>query len=136
MTKAAGLRNPRLGGASYGGRDSVEPPAAASDNPRCEREARRRRNLDGLTVLDPERCELLSDRQAYADEQGPAAAVRDEDGHEFVLVPPGDLLYGDDRTTRSTDTPYYIGRYPVTRRQWERFLKEDGYDWDEYLDPN
>jgi serine/threonine-protein kinase len=92
----------------------------------------------GLEPMTPEACELLEEQKRCAAELGLPVAVRDRFGQEFVLIPPGEFQYGseieDNEETRETTEAFYIGKYPVTRKQWERFVKEDGYDWEEDLE--
>ncbi|MDQ2696731.1 MAG: NACHT domain-containing protein, partial [Pseudomonadota bacterium] len=52
---------------------------------------------------------------------------RPEDLDEFVEVPPGRFLYGDDRQPREISYRYWIARYPVTCLQYARFMADNGY---------
>ena len=48
---------------------------------------------------------------------------------EFVAVPAGEFLYGDDeRKTAGYRTAYWIGKYPVTNAQYARFIADKGYE--------
>ncbi|HRI69703.1 MAG TPA: bifunctional serine/threonine-protein kinase/formylglycine-generating enzyme family protein, partial [Polyangium sp.] len=55
-----------------------------------------------------------------------SAIVRDTDGYEMVLVPPGPFLMGPDRRQVFIDA-YYIDRTPVTNEQFLTFVKTTGY---------
>jgi formylglycine-generating enzyme required for sulfatase activity len=52
---------------------------------------------------------------------------RPDDLDAFVEVPPGPFLYGDNKEEREIAHRYWIGKYPVTYSQYERFVEEDGY---------
>jgi len=92
---------------------------------------------EGLVEIKAESCELLRKQQECAREVGMPVAVRDQYGQEFVLIPPGEFIYGGkyghDQETREITAAYYMGKHPVTRAQWERFVKAEGYDWEEDL---
>jgi formylglycine-generating enzyme required for sulfatase activity/energy-coupling factor transporter ATP-binding protein EcfA2 len=51
-----------------------------------------------------------------------------EDLDDWVEIPPGKFLYGDDRQTRDIERGYWIGKYPVTNLQYARFVEAGGYD--------
>jgi len=79
--------------------------------------------------------------QVMQDREAPAPARRDA-GHllgrlgwepaggldVWVEVPPGPFLYGDEKEWRFIGRPYRIGKYPVTNRQFARFVKAGGYE--------
>lgn len=46
----------------------------------------------------------------------------------FIEIPAGPFLYGDDRRTVVIAQPYAIGKYPVTNRQYRRFVEAGGYE--------
>ena len=47
---------------------------------------------------------------------------------EFVAVPAGEFLYGDDKQKRRIPYRYWIGKYPVTNAQYARFIADKGYE--------
>ncbi len=46
---------------------------------------------------------------------------------QFVEVPPGKFLYGDDRQVREIPYRNWIAQFPVTNRQFARFVEAGGY---------
>jgi formylglycine-generating enzyme required for sulfatase activity len=52
---------------------------------------------------------------------------RPDDLDAFVEVPPGTFLYGDEEEEREIAHRYWIGKYPVTNYQYERFIEDGGY---------
>jgi formylglycine-generating enzyme required for sulfatase activity len=50
-----------------------------------------------------------------------------EDLDAWLEIPPGTFLYGDEKETREISHCYWIGKYPVTNRQFGRFIAADGY---------
>lgn len=50
------------------------------------------------------------------------------DLEEFVEVPGGEFLYGDDKQKRRIPYRYWIGKYPVTNAEYMRFIADKGYD--------
>ncbi|HET91329.1 MAG TPA: NACHT domain-containing protein [Chloroflexi bacterium] len=46
----------------------------------------------------------------------------------WIEIPPGPFLYGDGKEERVIETPYRIGKYPVTNRQFARFVEAGGYE--------
>ena len=59
--------------------------------------------------------------------------IRDlRDPEAYVEVPAGTYPYGDERETAEIETPFLLGRYPVTNSQCRAFLDDGGYgnrDW-------
>jgi formylglycine-generating enzyme required for sulfatase activity len=51
-----------------------------------------------------------------------------DDLDEWVEIPAGPFLYGDEREGRVIERPYRIGKYPVTNAQFARFVEAGGYD--------
>ena len=49
------------------------------------------------------------------------------DPRAYVEVPAGTYPYGDEGKTVEIETPFRIGRYPVTNGQYRTFLEADGY---------
>jgi formylglycine-generating enzyme required for sulfatase activity len=53
---------------------------------------------------------------------------------EMVEIPDGDFLYGDEKETVNIAETFEIDIYPVTNSQFEHFIKEGGYEKEEYWD--
>jgi formylglycine-generating enzyme required for sulfatase activity/energy-coupling factor transporter ATP-binding protein EcfA2 len=51
-----------------------------------------------------------------------------DDLDALVEVPPGPFLYGSDNERREIPYRYWMGKYPVTNRQFARFVGDGGYD--------
>lgn len=47
---------------------------------------------------------------------------------DFVQIPAGEFLYGDDKQRMTIAEPFAIARYPVTNLQYRRFVEAGGYD--------
>ena len=47
---------------------------------------------------------------------------------EFVPIPAGDFLYGDEKQKANIEIPFAIGKYPVTNLQFQRFMEDQGYE--------
>jgi len=50
----------------------------------------------------------------------------------WVEVPAGPFHYGDGKERRAIEAPYFIGAYPVTNKQFARFVDAGGYERREY----
>ncbi len=50
---------------------------------------------------------------------------------DWVEIPAGEFLYGDDREKRYLDS-FQISRYPVTNAQYQTFIVAGGYESDEW----
>ncbi len=50
-----------------------------------------------------------------------------EDLDAWVEIPPGRFRYGEQREPRRFEQRFWIGRYPVTVAQFQRFLDDGGY---------
>ena len=50
-----------------------------------------------------------------------------EDLDEFVKIPAGKFLYGDDKEEREISYDYWMAKYPVTNLQYRRFVEVGGY---------
>jgi len=61
-----------------------------------------------------------------AADKPPPPVIHESDGHDLVLVPGGVFQYGPSRRQVFLDD-FYLGRYPVTNRQFEIFLNVTGY---------
>lgn len=53
----------------------------------------------------------------------PGVAVED-----WITIPAGSFLYGDQKEKRQISQPYQISRHPVTVAQYARFITEGGYE--------
>jgi formylglycine-generating enzyme required for sulfatase activity len=51
-----------------------------------------------------------------------------DDLDQWVEIPAGSFLYGDEREERVIEWPYRIGKYPVANAQFARFVEAGGYD--------
>ena len=47
---------------------------------------------------------------------------------EFLEVPAGEFLYGEEKRKRRMPQPFWIGKYPVTNAQYARFIDDKGYE--------
>jgi formylglycine-generating enzyme required for sulfatase activity/energy-coupling factor transporter ATP-binding protein EcfA2 len=79
--------------------------------------------------------EVMQDREALAPTRRDAGHLlgrlgwAPEDGLDaWVEIPPGPFLYGENKEKRQIEQPYRIGKYPVTNRQFARFVESGGYD--------
>lgn len=68
-------------------------------------------------------------QKAWADHLGVEAIFENSVGMQFCVIPPGTFLMGDDygkgwkgRLVVKHSQPYFIGRYEVTRSEWERVM--------------
>jgi gamma-glutamyl hercynylcysteine S-oxide synthase len=50
----------------------------------------------------------------------------------MVKIPAGEFKYGDNKDEEMIKTPYEIDSYPVTNKQYEKFIEKGGYKKDEY----
>ncbi|MBI5305495.1 MAG: SUMF1/EgtB/PvdO family nonheme iron enzyme [Chloroflexi bacterium] len=46
----------------------------------------------------------------------------------FIPIPAGEFLYGDDKRRIKFEKPFAIAKYPVTNRQFRKFVEAKGYD--------
>jgi formylglycine-generating enzyme required for sulfatase activity len=106
-----------------------------------------RQALDALLAVCPqwygqkEAQELLGktgERQQQEAEQKrqEARQYTNQTGIEWVEIPAGEFLYGDNKKMQRIPQPFMIGKYPVTQAQYKKFLDENpGYptpsDWDQ-----
>lgn len=44
---------------------------------------------------------------------------------EWMLIPAGKFLFGDENVVRNIDEPYLIGKYPITNAQYKLFLENN-----------
>ncbi len=51
-----------------------------------------------------------------------------QDLDDFVQIPAGRFLYGDEKEEKSIPYQYWVAKYPVTNLQFARFMKAGGYD--------
>ena len=76
-------------------------------------------------VIQTPRVEVVSQpaplQQPEPDLSGLVAADNPA-GIEWVEIPAGVFLYGDDKAKRMIEKPYLIGKYPVTNEQYKKFI--------------
>ena len=75
---------------------------------------------------DPGACTWYMRHIKVERRQGPPKRIVGRDGKEMVYVPPGMFHFGADHHQVCTGA-YYIDRYPVTVREYRRFLEETGH---------
>ncbi len=82
--------------------------------------------------------ETMQDRRVAAPARRDAGHVLGRLGWEpeggldgWIEVPPGPFLYGDGKERREIEAAYRIGKYPVTNRQFARFVEAGGYEQQE-----
>lgn len=46
---------------------------------------------------------------------------------EFIDIPAGEFLYGDEKKPAKIEEPFAIAKYPVTNLQYRRFITAQGY---------
>jgi formylglycine-generating enzyme required for sulfatase activity/energy-coupling factor transporter ATP-binding protein EcfA2 len=86
-------------------------------------------------VVTERLVETMQDREVLAPTRRDAGHLLGRLGWEpeggldvYVPIPPGPFLYGDDEEERMIEEPYYIGAYPVTNKQYARFVEAGGYE--------
>jgi formylglycine-generating enzyme required for sulfatase activity/energy-coupling factor transporter ATP-binding protein EcfA2 len=50
-----------------------------------------------------------------------------EDLDDFISIPAGTFLYGDEKREEEIDAPFEMAKYPVTNLQYRRFIEAEGY---------
>lgn len=60
--------------------------------------------------------------------ENPQAKPDNPAGIEWVKIPAGEFLYGDNKEKNFIRKPYLIGKYPVTNQQYKRFLDANQQD--------
>jgi len=55
-----------------------------------------------------------------------------DDLDDWVPIPAGDYLYGDEKEPARIAYPYWIAKYPVTNLQYQRFVDAGGYTNDDF----
>ena len=55
-----------------------------------------------------------------------------KDLDDFISIPAGTFLYGDEKRKEEIDAPFAIAKYPVTNLQYRRFIQAGGYDRREF----
>ena len=51
---------------------------------------------------------------------------------EFIPIPAGEFLYGEEKKPTIITEPFAIAKYPVTNLQYRRFIEAGGYDKEEF----
>jgi hypothetical protein len=64
----------------------------------------------------------LAGRIMRKDVESALSLLDNPPGIEWVNIPAGEFLYGDEKKTVYIRKPYLIGKYPVTNAQYKRFL--------------
>ena len=83
--------------------------------------------LDGDELSPPARISVREQEPELSIPKAePDRHIHEKTGIELIRIPAGPFLYGDDK--RVMDLPeYWIGRYPVTNAQFERFVRATNY---------
>ena len=55
-----------------------------------------------------------------------------QDLDDFVAIPAGKFLYGDEKEEKEIPYQYWVAKYPVTNLQFARFMKDGGYDQEKW----
>lgn len=55
-----------------------------------------------------------------------------KDLDDWVEIPAGEFLYGDEKQKTILETPFSIAKYPVTNLQFKRFKDAEGYERQEF----
>lgn len=53
---------------------------------------------------------------------------------DWVSIPAGVFLYGDEKKQMKIEQPFAVQKYPVTNLQFKRFMDDNGYDREEFWD--
>ena len=75
---------------------------------------------------DPGACTWYMRSMKVAYRQGPPKSIIARDGKEMMYVPPGMFHFGADYHQVCTGA-YYIDKYPVTVREYRRFMEATGH---------
>ncbi len=87
----------------------------------------RDRNLLPLTQRDAG----LSLGRLSASNHAFLARIR-PDLDDFIPIPAGEFLYGDEKKTKKIAEPFAIAKYPVSNLQYSRFIEAEGYSKKEF----
>jgi len=107
---------------------AYNPPEKTFRCKKCGRDHLCQRHQDGRSFLCAE-CEAEQPQKAAR------SAPDNPAGIEWVEIPAGEFLYGEEQTRQFIRKPYLIGKFPVTNEQYKRFLdahpaQEPPEDWD------
>ena len=101
--------------------------AAANEVIDALQEIARDRNLLPITQRDAG----LSLGRLAASSADFLARIR-PDLDEFIPIPAGEFLYGDEKKPAKIEEPFAIAKYPVTNLQYRPFIEAGGYDHKEF----
>ena len=101
--------------------------AAANEVIDALQEIARDRNLLPITQCDAG----LSLGRLAASSADFLARIR-PDLDEFIPIPAGEFLYGDEKKPAKIEEPFAIAKYPVTNLQYRPFIEAGGYDHKEF----
>jgi formylglycine-generating enzyme required for sulfatase activity len=89
--------------------------------------ASRNRHLPPLTQREAGFClgRLAGDNSAFLKQIRP-------DLDEWVEIPAGEFLYGEEKHPETIQIPFAIQKYPVTNLQFRRFVQDRGYEHQEF----
>ena len=73
-------------------------------------------------------CEPIADLRAAAGFSLARTGWIPKDLDDWVPIPAGDFLYGDDKKRMKIKEAFAMQKYPVTNLQFKRFLDDNGYD--------
>ncbi len=89
-----------------------------------------------LLVAVPEFSLFHSGKQSTSNSASPITSVRDANGMEFILIPPGRFLMGTPFAADVSEDempqhevvisqPFYMGRYEVSQGEWEAVMRNN-----------
>jgi formylglycine-generating enzyme required for sulfatase activity len=59
-----------------------------------------------------------------------------KDLDDWIQIPAGEFLYGDDKKRMKIDQPFAIQKYPAINLQFKRFMDDKGYEREEFWSEN
>lgn len=71
---------------------------------------------------EKESARQSAEKKALVEKEKKDASEREKGHIEWVEIPAGEFLYGEDKQKYSIRKPYLIGKYPVTNEQYKSFL--------------
>ena len=83
--------------------------------------------LNHIETTPPHRLKI-GDQLAALGDPRPGVGLNDKGlpDIDWVKIPAGDYLYGEDNKKQTLET-FYISRYPITHRQHQTFIDDGGY---------
>lgn len=88
-------------------------------------------NNDGIWHLENLNIDIQKNRQFYSDK---TSVISPATGMEFIKIVAGEFLMGSDESEEGSSKderpvhkviikyPYYLGKYPVTQKQWKKLM--------------